>query len=191
MTLLAVCSYCRCLLLRKDLDIENLGKVAQLMADGSPVQLGVEGKYKGALFTVIGRVQMRYPEGFWNEWHLCFTDGRFGWLGEAQGVYAVSFKTEPPSPLPAIDRLVVGAEVGLGDEAYTVRDKREGEYASGEGELPFRAPFGEKALFVDLSGPGQKFASIDCSEESPLLFLGEYVPFDRLEFTGLKRIEGW
>ncbi|MBI4678927.1 MAG: DUF4178 domain-containing protein [Elusimicrobia bacterium] len=190
-TLLAVCAYCRSLLLRKDLDIEDLGKVAQLMPDGSPVQLGAEGKYKGAPFAVIGRIQMRYPEGFWNEWHLNFIDGKYGWLGEAQGLYALSFKTDPAAPLPEIEKLAVGGEIGLGSETYTVRDKREAEYASGEGELPFRVPFGEKASFADLSGPGQRFATIDYSEEPPLLFLGEYVPFDSLALTGLKEIEGW
>ncbi|MBI5624008.1 MAG: DUF4178 domain-containing protein [Elusimicrobia bacterium] len=190
-TLLAVCPYCRSLLLRKDLDIENLGKAAALMPDGSPMQLGAEGKYKGSPFAVIGRIQLRYPDGFWNEWHLNFIDGTYGWLGEAQGLYALSFLDKTASGLPAFASLVVGAEVLLGSESFLVRDRREAEYVSGEGELPFRVPFGEKAAFADLSGPGTRFAAIDYSETPPLLFTGEYVPFDKLELTGLKKVEGW
>jgi hypothetical protein len=190
-TLLAVCPYCRSLLLRKDLDVENLGKVAQLMPDGSVVQLGAEGRYRDRPFAVIGRVQMRYPDGFWNEWHLGFLDGTTGWLGEAQGLYSVSFKAEHAPGLPAYASLKVGAEVALGGETFAVRDRREAEYVSGEGELPFRVPFGEKAPFADLSGSGKRFATIDFSETPPLLFLGEYVPFDELKLTGLKKPEGW
>ncbi|MBI5211293.1 MAG: DUF4178 domain-containing protein [Elusimicrobia bacterium] len=190
-SLLAVCSYCRSLLLRKDLDIENLGKVAQLMPDGSPLQLGCEGKHKGAPFGVIGRLQMRYPEGFWNEWHLSFIDGKLGWLGEAQGLYALSFKSSAGAALPAYGSLSVGGKVELAGKTFAVKDRREAEYIAAEGELPFRVPFGEKAPFADLAGPGREFATIDYSEDPPFLFLGEYVPFDELALTGLKEFEGW
>ena len=49
--LLAVCASCRSQLVRKDLDIESLGKVAELVSDGSVVQLGTEGRWRGLVGT--------------------------------------------------------------------------------------------------------------------------------------------
>src|SRR5690349_21816400 len=87
----AVCDHCRSTLLRQDLNIENLGVMADLKPDGSPIQLGTGGRYLNVHFTVIGRIQLQYENGIWNEWHLLFDDGRTGWLGEAQGIYTVTF----------------------------------------------------------------------------------------------------
>ncbi|MBI3563770.1 MAG: DUF4178 domain-containing protein [Elusimicrobia bacterium] len=190
--LFAVCPFCRSLVMRKDMDLEALGKVAQLQPDGTPLQVGARGKYKGAPFTVVGRVQMRMPVGFWNEWALMFEDGRQGWLGEAQGTYAVSFyvKSDAPADHAA---LAEGSKVDLAGETFTVRDASEARYESAEGELPFRPPLGltETVPSVDLVAPGGRFATIDYSEKPPLVFVGEYQEFDALEFTNLRKIEGW
>ncbi len=165
--------------------------MAQLQADGSPLQLYAEGKHRGRRFTLVGRLQIRYSQGFWNEWHARFDDETTAWVGDAQGTYTFNFKTEPAGPLPPKNALRVGAAVELQGERYTVRDLREAEYYSAEGELPFRVALGAKNSFADLSGPGQKFATIDYSENPPLLFLGEYAPFESFSFTGLREIPGW
>jgi len=75
-SVLAVCEYCGSTLVRHDLDLENVGKMAQLQADGSPLQLRAEGRYRGDSFTVVGRIQLRFEKGLWNEWHLLFNDQR-------------------------------------------------------------------------------------------------------------------
>lgn len=190
-SLLAVCAYCRSLVARKDLDVSLLGKAALLQEDGSVIQLHARGTYEGRGFTVAGRVQMRFPEGFWNEWYLLFDDERQGWLGEAQGVYGVSFKAETKDALPPYARLAAGDPVRLDGEEYEVRDAREAEYVSAQGELPFKPPLGEKAPLADLSAPGGRLATIDYSEGEPILFKGRYVDFDSLKLSGLKAVEGW
>jgi hypothetical protein len=187
--LLAVCPFCRSLVQRKDLDLEKLGESAQLQPDGSPVVLGARGAYRGASFEVVGRMQLRTPRGFWNEWSLMFADGRHGWLGEAQGTYAVSFKTE--HAVPALADLKVGAEVRIKDRAYEVREIIDAEYLAAEGELPFKPPLGETAPSADLIGEDGSFATLDYSDDPPSVFAGEYQGFDALAFTGLKAIEGW
>jgi hypothetical protein len=191
-SLFAVCSSCRSLVMRKELDLEALGKVAQLQADGTPLQVGARGVYRGAPFNVVGRVQMRMPVGFWNEWALVFDDGRQGWLGEASGAYAVSFRVETPAPAE-YDKLELGASVEIAGAAYEVRDRSEARYVSAEGELPFRPPLGlsEAVPSVDLIAPGGRFATIDYSEKPPLVFAGEYQDFDALAFSNLRRVEGW
>ncbi len=189
-SLVAVCPHCRSQVLRDELDLKDLGKVADLHEDGSVVQLGARGSYKGTAFSVVGRLQLRFPDGYWNEWHLGLADGRQGWLGEAAGTYAVSFPAQEAS-LPTFDALRVGSTVKLGGVAYEVSDLRHAEYLSAEGELPFQAPLGEEAPLADLRGEGARFATLDYSEDAPLAFLGEYVPFPQLKLDGLKAVEGW
>ena len=74
-SILAVCEHCNSTLVRHDINIEDIGKMAELQVDGSPLQLGVRGEYKGVSFSVIGRIQLRFERGIWNEWHLMFNDG--------------------------------------------------------------------------------------------------------------------
>lgn len=188
-SLYAVCPFCRSLALRRDLDLEKLGESAQLKPDGTPLQVGSGGVYRGAPFELVGRMQLKTPHGFWNEWFMVFADGRQGWLGEAQGAYAVSFKTE--YNVPAFRDLKVMAKVDVKGSAYQVLELIEAEYLAAEGELPFRPPLGESVRTADLIGEGGAFGTIDYSDEPPSVYTGEYQDFDALHFTGLKSFEGW
>jgi hypothetical protein len=188
-SLLAVCPFCRSLVQRKDLDLEKLGESAQLQPDGSPVQVGACGVYRGSPFEVVGRMQLQTPRGFWNEWALMFADGRQGWLGEAQGTYAVSFKTD--CAVPALGDLKVGSQVEIGKRVYQVREIIEAKYLAAQGELPFKPPLGETAPSADLIGEDGTFATLDYSDDPASAFAGEYQGFEALSFTGLKQIEGW
>jgi hypothetical protein len=191
--LLAVCAHCSSLVRRKDLDVEKLGEVAQLQPDGTPLQLGGRGAHQGAAFDIVGRVQLATDAGFWNEWNIVFADGKQGWLGEAQGVYAVSFAAAAPDNVPLFKNITVGQKIDLGGTTFRARDLLTARYLSAEGELPFRPPLGEAAPSVDLVAPGRKFATLDWSEgaEKPSLFLGEYEEFDDLKLTGLREFAGW
>lgn len=189
--LLAVCPNCRSQLFRKDLDLEVLGKAAQLIEDGSVIQVGTEGRWQGVAFAVAGRMQLRFDAGLWNEWFLLFDNGDQGWLGEAQGTYAVSFKREPDKPLPAFSELAVGKRLVLMGQDFEVSDLRTASYLSAQGELPFRPPLGESAQLADLSAVGGGFATLDYSEEKPLLFLGRYAKPEELALTNLRVPEGW
>jgi hypothetical protein len=190
--LLAVCAHCSSLVRRNDLDVEKLGDVAQLQPDGSPVRLGARGKHQGDAFEVVGRLQLSTGGTIWNEWNIVFADGKQGWLGEAQGTYAVSFQAESPAELPGYDKLKVGQKHELGKTVFRVRDLLRARYLSAEGELPFRPPLGGEARSADLIAPGRKFATLDWSDgPRPLLFVGEYEEFDDLKLTGLREFEGW
>lgn len=185
-SLVAVCSHCRTGFIRKDLNLETFGKVAELQKDKSRIQLGVRGQYKGIPFGVVGRVQMKYDAGTWNEWCLSFQDGRFGWMGESMGNYSVSFQSPAQEKLPTEDKLEVGANLTVAGKSYTLTNIEEAAYFSAEGELPAEIPLGEASLFVDLSNSDGGFATLDYSETPPLVFVGEYVPFEDFKFQGLK-----
>ncbi|MBI3392955.1 MAG: DUF4178 domain-containing protein [Nitrospirae bacterium] len=190
-SLLAVCGYCRATLMRRDLDVENVGKMAELIPDPTPLQLGVEGKYRGTHFAVAGRIQVEYPDGAWNEWFLFFDDGKTGWLGEACGTYMISFEKEAKEPLPAWESLTPGTPVVLNGRSYGVSDVRTARVVGGEGELPFRVAGGYEARVADLRTDSEAFATIDYSDEAPRVFVGEAVEFGSLDLNGLREFEGW
>jgi hypothetical protein len=190
-SILAVCEYCQSTLVRHDLNLEDVGKMAQLQTDGSPLQLRVEGKYRGVHFGVVGRIQLRFEHGLWNEWHLLFDDMRSGWLGEAQGTYAVSFVKTIGEPVPDFSGLQAGQHHKLDGRSFEVRDIQKALCIGGEGELPFRVGAGYEAPVADLQGDDSSFATLDYSEEPPLVFLGEYVEFDALQLSGLREFDGW
>lgn len=182
---MAVCEYCRSTLVRTDLALENVGRMAELMDDPTLVQLGVQGVFRGQHFTVIGRIQLQYPQGLWNEWHILFDNQRAGWLGEASGQYTVSFQAPSNQPIPARGKLAPGEKVELAGHFFTVTDIEDGHCVAGEGELPFRVGGGFPASSVDLRS-GRGFATIDYSEDPPLLFVGESVEFTDLRLKGLR-----
>jgi hypothetical protein len=188
-SILAVCESCQSTLMRDDMNVANIGKMAELKPDASPIQLGVEGKYAKNHFTVIGRIQMQYENGIWNEWYLWFDDGRTGWLSDAQCLYAVTFLKEIERKIP-LSGLGVGAEVGL-EKNRTVVNIEDARCIAGQGELPFKVDAGYEAPVVDLHGEGMAFGTLDYSEseEQPLVFLGEYVEFENLHLSGLRELE--
>jgi hypothetical protein len=190
-SVLAVCEYCGSTLVRHDLDLENVGKMGQLQADGSPLQLRAEGRYQGDSFTVVGRIQLRFEKGLWNEWHLLFDGQRSGWLGESEGIYAVSFLTEVKEAVPKFEELHPGQTVILQKSSYEVINVEKAFCIGGEGELPFEIGPGYEAPVADLAGPGRQFATLDYSEAPPLIYMGEYVEFEELHLSGLKEFDGW
>lgn len=185
-SLLAVCPYCRATLINRDLKIENVGKMGALLADPTPLQLGVEGKYRDVHFAVVGRIQVRYEDGAWNEWYLAFDDGRAGWLGEAMGTYSVSFETRQKVALPAWETVKPGLAVHIGGFDYDVSDVRAARVVGGEGELPFVVASGYEARVADLRTTTARFATLDYSENAPRIYLGEIVKFGALALSGLR-----
>ena len=181
----AVCDYCRSTLVRHDRELEDIGKMAALVEDRSPLRLGAEGRYGGVHFALIGRIQVRYGDGGWNEWHLLFDDQRTGWLSEAGGEYVVSFLQLVMEPLPPFDGLQAGQRLALAGQAWTVANIEQAECVGGEGELPFKVGAGYPFVAVDLRNE-RNFATLDYSETPPLLFVGEAVDFAALAMNGLR-----
>lgn len=192
-SLLTICAYCKSTLIRHDLKLENIGKMAELLPDSSPIQLGTEGVYRKARFTVVGRIQLRYGQGIWNEWYLLFANQRDGWLGEMLGNYAITFIIHPPEPLPPFAELRPGQNVTLKGRQFQVSHIETARCIAGEGELPIQVGAGYEAPVVDLQGANNIFATLDYSENPPLVFVGEQVPFNDLQLTRLRQAMpvGW
>jgi Domain of unknown function (DUF4178) len=186
-----VCPFCHSILVRDDLDLKNVGKVADLPPDPSPISLWTEGAYRGKSFQVLGRIIYAWEDGGWNEWHLVFSDGSSGWLSDAQLQYAVSFLVKPETPLPGENVVSRGKEFEFNQITYQVASRTRASYKGVEGELPF--PFYGKSdmLFADLKTSGRAFGTLDYSDPAPALYLGEWVEFEELQLKNLRQFEGW
>jgi hypothetical protein len=185
-----VCEYCLSILVRTDVDLQKVGTVADLPRDGSPIQIGTEGRYRNLSFVTIGRIIYEYDQGTWNEWHLSMGDGTNGWLSDAQFEYAVTFAA-PRHQVPAAGAAAVGQRYEWDGVQYTVTTITDARYRGIEGELPFQTWDREKALFADLRSAAANCATLDYSDAEPVLYLGEFVDGDALQLKNLRRFEGW
>jgi hypothetical protein len=169
---------------RGDRKLEDLGKVAALVDTGSPLAIGRKGKYRGSPFELTGRAQFSHQAGgSWDEWYASFPKDRWGWLGEAQGRYYLTFESPlaASSKLPELKSIVVGASFMIPGQGVFVADEIGAAQAhSAEGEIPYRLVPGETLEYVDLSGRGGRFATLDFSDTPPHLYLGEQVTLDAL-----------
>jgi len=184
-SIVAICEFCRSTLVRQGTNLEDIGKMAEVVEDASPLQLGTEGRYKGVHFALIGRIQYRYESGAWNEWYCLFDDQRTGWLSDAMGKYLVTFLRRPRA-LPPLDALEPGRDVTLDGKPYQVANVERAQVIAGQGELPFKVGAGWEGSFVDLRGDDGAFATIDYSETPPLLFAGAELPFESFRFQNLR-----
>jgi ribosomal protein L37AE/L43A len=188
-SILAVCDYCRSTLIRQGEDLADLGKMAALLEDRSPLQRGASGRWHGRGFALIGRIQLRYEQGLWNEWHLLFDDGKSGWLSEAGGEYVLTEPRWLAETAPRFEDLRAGEDLRLEGKTYTIANVLTAECVAGEGELPFKVGAGYPAPVADLRDEGKGFATLDYSDDpaKPLLFVGESVDFGSLAWSNLRQ----
>lgn len=183
-SLLSVCPYCSSVVARTGDDVgalEILGQVAPLAALGSPLRLGLSGRYRGQGFTLVGRLQLDYGAGPWNEWYAAFDSGRWGWLAEAQGRVYFTFQ-EPREKVPTYLQARVGTRFRFGGGELTVVERRRARFISAEGELPSAIVPGRWYRYVDLEGEGGAFGTLDYGDgdEAEALYVGEQLSYAAL-----------
>lgn len=188
---LAVCAYCTSTLLRKGDVLENLGRMAELIDDHSPLQIGVRGVHRSVAFGLIGRLQYRHAAGTWNEWRALFDDGTERWLSEDNGRF-VMMSAPVPVEAPPFDSLQPDQPLRLKGIPFTVANRESATVVAGQGELPFRVGGGYDAPVVDLRDPKGRIATLDYSDFAApgpvqaLLYLGEPVALADLKLDGLR-----
>lgn len=180
-SVLAVCEYCRATVV-KELDaVRDLGKMSEVLEDYSRIQIGTAGVHGGRSFTVVGRIQLRYDAGMWNEWYVLFDDGLDGWLGDASGQYVMTTKRELGTGWPAFEAVRVTHQYDVGFGPYVASDKRVARCTGGQGELPFRVGEGWEARVADFRR-GPSFATLDYSDGAPpLLYAGTAVTLEEMK----------
>ena len=184
-SVLAVCEYCSSTLLRHGEALEHIGKMAELQDDPTLLQIGSEGVYKGVHFGVIGRIQMQYEAGLWNEWHIMFDDMKTGWLGEAAGEFYVTFEKTLPLQPPPFSAIKVEDKIDIGGRYFEVSNLESATCIAGQGELPFTVGPGYEAPVADLK-LDDEFATIDYSDDPPRIFVGEAIKVRDLKLSNLR-----
>jgi len=173
----AVCDSCDSVIARGDRTVEQIGKVADLVATRTPLELWLEGRYENVRFQVVGRAQLRHGKGgLWDEWYLAFDDGRWGWLAEAQGTFYLTFAVDGGG-VPDYETMVPGCTISAGGGSFNVAERGEAEQVSAAGEIPYRLVPGSKFRFADLSGHDGAFATVDYGDgsEDPTTYVGREV----------------
>lgn len=186
----STCTYCQSMVVRHDMNLETLGKVAELLDDMSPFQVGTTGTFHSKHFTLIGRIKVVYESGTWSEWYALFDDGAEGWLAEAQGNYMMTFPAELED-LESASNFLVMTPHEIKGMTYYVEDVKRVKYVASEGELPMPFVVNQQATSIDLRSETGAFASMSITGRERRLYLGEYVPFDAFQFQNLRTIDGW
>jgi ribosomal protein S27E len=180
-SVMAVCDYCHAAVLKEAGAVADLGKMSEVLEDYSRIQVGTAGVLGGCHFTVVGRIQLRYSAGMWNEWFLLFDDGASGWLGDSSGLYVITTERDLGASYPAFGDVHIGRDYVLAGGTFTAAEKRVATCIGGQGELPFRVGQGWEARVVDLRSGGQ-FATLDYSDgDKPALYAGEAVTLEQLQ----------
>lgn len=174
-SVMAVCGYCKSTLLKDADTVKDIGKMSDVLEDYSPIQINTQGVYWNKSFTVVGRIQLRYDGGFWNEWYILFDDGESGWLSDASGQYVITLQKQETEPLPEFSTVKLGAVYTFFNKPVSAADIRTAECVSGQGELPFSVGKGWEAKVIDFRS-GHSFITIDYSlSGQPLIYAGESI----------------
>jgi len=189
-SVMAVCEYCNTRVLKEAGAVKDLGKISSVLEDYSPIQVGTSGVLGGRNFNVVGRIQLKYDAGMWNEWYIVFDDATTGWLGDASGQYMVTTLRAPDgNALPAFEELRPGKPYQLAGERYMSADVRTSRCIGGQGELPFKVGDGWEVKAADFRRGGQ-FLTIDYSEEGPpLQYTGVAVTLEAMQCQLLRDVE--
>jgi hypothetical protein len=179
-SVMAVCEFCNTTLLKDADSVRNLGKMSEVLEDYSPLQIGTSGRYGQKSFSLIGRIQLRYTAGFWNEWYALFDDGSAGWLSDGSGQFTLTFAQAAGGAMPLFEKLVPGNILHFGGQSYATSDVRTAQCTGGQGELPFKVGQGYQARVADFRA-GDRFLTLDYSEPATRVYLGQAVRLEDLK----------
>lgn len=179
-----VCPFCRSTLVRDDLNWEDVGKMAALADDLSPIRVGMTGKIEGNVFSVIGRLQKQHEDGIWNEWLVSLNNNQTAWLSEGSGLFYLTTAIRVPEALPSFMSLFPGMIVRLDGREYAVSDIEKATCLGAEGEIPFRITTGETANAADLVSSNGLFATIDYGEFPPRVYSGKILKQSDIVLSG-------
>ena len=169
--------------------LSRIGKMAELFDDFSPLQLQTAGVFKGQAFALLGRLQYRYEQGNWTEWHAVFDDGSAGFLSEDNGAYVFTFPATLAREVPAAENFVVGATTAIDGKPFSVASNQQVSLLSAQGELPHLPPLGQPFAMVELRSADGEVFSIDygsAAHAAPALSRGRSVQLEELKLTGLR-----
>lgn len=192
---MTTCSFCQSMVVRRDMNLEDLGKNSAVIEDMSVIQLGTRGVYNKTSFQVLGRVQLQWDGGYWNEWFVDFENGSTAWLAEAQGSLMITFIDPRFKKFPRRQDFKVGQSLQMSNlRYYHIKDIRTATIKSTMGEIPHLLKPGQERTIIDLSSEEGGFASLDydtSDRTEPICYLGTWETVQTLKLSSLREFDGW
>ena len=182
----AVCGYCQSMVVRNGEILSRIGKMAELFDDHSLLQLQTSGVWKDQAFTLVGRLQYRYGEGTWTEWHAVLGDGSSAFLSEDNGAYVFTTASPAQRDMPPADRFKVGGTTPINGKSFSVASNQNVALISAQGELPRMPKLGESFAMVELRSGEGEVLSVDYSTVPPGVSMGRAVLLEDLKLSFLR-----
>jgi hypothetical protein len=186
-SLARVCDMCHSTVLRTDRGLQDLGKVAALADTLSLIAVGDQGTLANRPFEVLGRVQLDYGAGPWDEYYVAFDHGNaWGWLAYAQGRWhATSLVANLQAP--PYDELQIDQDYVLPFGTFSVAELRSAKIVSAEGELPGIIRPGAVRYYADAYSPDWVFATFDYDDGTgpSSVYAGQIFPEALMSVTEL------
>jgi hypothetical protein len=193
----ATCPYCQTLILRQGLDIEDVGKVAVLPFDVSPIQLGTTLMAEGRSMVVVGRVRWAWTGGSWNEWLAMADSGAQYWLAEAAGMFMLTAEWPQLLDRAEVRAFAEGGTLTPGDvievdgRQLFASDIKQVECLGSEGDLPIPTQIGMKMTSVDFRSASGEVLSLQRDDRATTAWFGDSWDLVSLKPGNLRQIEGW
>lgn len=149
--------------------------------------MGAAGRWQGVAFTLIGRLQLRFEGGTWNEWHALFGSGKSGWLSEDNCRYVMAFEQALPAAAPRAADLKAGAEVVLDGRRWQVAAVTRAQVGAAQGELPAVPNLTDTYTVVDLRNAQDEVGTLDYADPLQVHWsVGRSAALQDLQLTGLR-----
>jgi len=173
-SVMAVCDWCKSTLIKDADTVRDIGRMSDVIEDYSPIQINTSGSIDAKSFLVVGRIQLKYDAGFWNEWYVLDDAGQGAWLSDASGQYTFTREVDPAAlggvTLPAFEALAPGTPLDLGRAPdgsrarFIAGDVRSARCTGGQGELPFAVGAGYETHVADFRRGGE-FVTLDYTND--------------------------
>lgn len=186
-----VCQYCNTTLLRSQDTLTDTGQKSALIDDYSPLQLFSSGSFAGQHFTLIGRCQISYDRGSWNEWYAMLDNGKYACLAEFSGLYVFSYADtgSDDSDFKPFEQYRIGDWVEYKGNRYVASDIRQATIlkAAAQGEIPGLPDKDQQIFVIDLRQQ-QRFMTLDFSVDKtrPAVYTGSALELAELSMQNLR-----
>lgn len=176
------CPYCGQTSHLTDDSLKAVGHQHLLIDYGSMLRVGMRAKLRDTPFSVLGRLRLKYEDGFWDEWYVqLLNSGDMAWIQEDDGSFVLFKQRASLEGLP-YESIAVGGFYDI-SPAYPevfISSKGRAEVEGGEGELPFAIVPGDPADFVEGISNGL-LVSVEVLPDECNVFEGTPFDLDEIE----------
>lgn len=179
---MAVCPYCRSVLIVIGDAVRRRGEAAVLVEADSPFFVGETGDVAGRPFAVHGRLHYSEGRAEWDEWFVTI-DGEPAWISDDGGDWRVT-REEPVSPgdAAALAAAAPGAPVVVNGGKLLVEEQGRARLIGFEGGVPAEYEAGAPYAYTDAVTTDGRVVTLERRADGDRLFAGRVIAFDDVRF---------